>query len=165
LTGKELPVIKRIYKVETLKLGNAELSVLRLVSSEEVPKGELKRALDELELSDYMKDLFIEYVVKEGGVIYRKAIGKGLRGEISKWPVRLKRVALLNHSPENLDLNELEWLEVHEDIYVYEGEVKGAKAAIIDTEEGVYLVLKETLESHEKGRKRKYGRAEEDQVQ
>ncbi|UXD22022.1 hypothetical protein IPA_00955 [Ignicoccus pacificus DSM 13166] len=147
-----MPVIKRTYKVTKLSFEGVEIPVLKLVSSEEVPKSELKKAVEQMELSDYVKDTFVEYVIREGNITYRKAIGKGPAGELSKWPVKLRRVAVLRHSPENLDLNKLNWHEVEEDVYVYEGKVEGVKAILLDTEEGMYLVLNEALESEEESR-------------
>ena len=140
-----MPALKRIYRSETLKIGGAEVPVLKLIASEKVSKKDINKMIDEMELSDYTKGTFIEYVITEGSITHRKAFGKSLSGkEMAKWPVKLRSIAFLDKLPENIDLNKLEWYEIKEDIYVYEGKIKGRKYAILDTEEGIYLVGEET---------------------
>jgi len=156
-----MPVIKRTYRVEELKVNGINIPVLKLVSSESISKkrmnDELEKIMEEMELSDYKKGEFIEYVISEGKTIYRKAIGKSTsRGELAKWPVRLKRVAVLDALPEKLNLNELSWYDVKGEYYVYEGKVRDV-VLILDTEEGIYLAG-EALESEvEEGKAQKSG--------
>ncbi len=145
-----LPALKRVYKVTTIKVGPVELPVLKLVKSEELSKKEITDVLDQMEISEYKKDEYVEYIITEGDSVFRKGIGKTKSiGEIAKWPVKLRRVGVADELKEEFDFSDIEWYDVEDDVYVFEGKVKGANYVFLDTEEGLYLVRGNTREGEE----------------
>ncbi len=152
-----MKVRRRFYAVSEVNVDGVKLPVLVLKESSEVEvklrkrSGDLFDLLSEalhkelLEISDKKGDIdnaYIEYETKSGKLLVRVGSGKGLKGEMVKWPTKLKRVAVVKESPRELDLSSLKWHRVPEDVFVYEGKPKGEYSAILlDTEDGMYVVL------------------------
>jgi len=154
-----MKVRRRVYVVNSLEVDGVKLPILKLKESNEVTINVKKSSGDAFDaLSDALyreliemeekgagsEGVYVEYVAKSGKLVVRVGGGKGLKGEMAKWPAKLKRVAVLKESPKEVDLNGLKWVEVGEDVYVYEGKPSGQyKAILLDTEDGMYVLLSE----------------------
>ena len=151
-----MKVRRRVYVTDEVLVEGVKIPVLRLVESDEITiktkkssgdafdalSNALHRELIELEEKGKGEGVYVEYEAKSGKLVVRVGGGKGLKGEMVKWPTRLKRAAVLRESPKNVDLNKLKWAEFGDDVFVYEGRPQGSyKAVLFDTEDGMYLVL------------------------
>ncbi|NPA84854.1 MAG: hypothetical protein GXO07_02480 [Crenarchaeota archaeon] len=145
---------KRVYEVGEVTVDGVKLPVLRLKESTEVDlkrvKGDaydaltnaLHRELIEMEEKGLVEGYYVEFEAKSGKLVVRAGGGRGLKGELAKWPVRLKRAAVLRTSPKEVDLEKLRWVKFGDNVFVYEGRPEGDyKAVLLDTEDGMYVVL------------------------
>ena len=138
---------RREYKVDEITVGPVRLKVLRLVGSSKVDEN---KALEDMEVGDYKRGTYVELVStvvdKQFGHAKKKIIayGKGLgKLEISKWPKKLIAIGVVRERKEKVSQSDVEWYNVNEDVYVFEGDVKveGNWALLLLTLEDGTVVL------------------------
>ena len=164
--GKLLKVIKNVYEPSEIMFNDVRIPVLKLIDSKKVNIKDIrimKEATHELleklknqllkeAIESEKEGIYVEYVLKneEKKIEVRVGRGFGAKGELAKWPTKLIRLAIFKEPPRGeLKLDDIEWFEVDDNIYLFEGTPRGNCSAILFmTEDGAYLYLPEkTLES------------------
>ncbi len=142
---------KRIYEAKTLNVNGVKIKVYVLKDSTTFKDKKTfnKDLMDTMEKMDALEDVLVEYVQgASDSRIERVVLGKTRSPTLlAKWPTKLFKVAILEDSAKEVNLTSLKWIEAPKNAYVYEGMVEGSYyAVLLDTEDGIYTLFKETRE-------------------